>query len=136
MHIKKSNSKESLELCAESRSDTSIRQTATKKNDVHVIASISGVLVATEGHYHRSCYRACTRLVTPKDTHTESSEDFVQYDIKEKLCLDKLFAFVRDKVLAAPHMVRLIDLTAKLSEWLLEGVGVVKLSTKSTFSEN
>ena len=49
---------------------------------------------------------AIAHTLPPKDIHNESSEDFVQYSIKEKLCLDILFAFVGDELLAKPHVVR------------------------------
>lgn len=139
-YIPKTHTRRSLRKCEYLKSDESVRRAASEKNDTRIIALLTRELVAAEGHYHHSCYKDYTRKSSEQIEmkQTEESDGTgpvpdpeMQYFAFEKLCYDKLFKFIRDVIFETPKVVKLVELTKKLSDWLLElGVEEVKLSTK------
>ena len=62
------------------RADESIRKIATAKNDSKILAIASRDLVAAEGCYHRSCYKAYTwHKKSSTSTTSVTSEDEESY---------------------------------------------------------
>lgn len=60
-YLKGQTSREPLIQCSELRADDWVWKAAVSKQDQRMLAITSRELVAAEGHYHRSCYRAYTR---------------------------------------------------------------------------
>ena len=60
-YIKRSHTREPLILAVDPRSDKTLRDIATTRQDTHILAITSREIVAVEAHYYRQCYRDYTR---------------------------------------------------------------------------
>ena len=58
----RSKIRELLIQCSDLSADLKIRDAAIRNLDERMLAIVSRELVASEGHYHRSCYRSYTRV--------------------------------------------------------------------------
>ena len=115
------------------RADESIRRIATARNDVKMLAVVSRDLVAAEGCYHRSCYKAYT-WQKESSTYTSSvtSENEESYARVECAAYQMLFDHVRTHILETPKLVTLTDLTRMMLGFMQDlGVGEAKESTKT-----
>ncbi|KAG1687669.1 hypothetical protein GQR58_008273 [Nymphon striatum] len=65
---------QTVNKCRELRAGNTIRDAAVRRLDKRVLALLSRDLVATEGHYHRKCYRNYTR---PEKGQPDTEEDDV-----------------------------------------------------------
>lgn len=122
--------REKLVQCMDLRADESIRRIATAKNDGKILALVSRDLVAAEGCYHRSCYKAYT---WHKESSTSTtSEDEESYARIESAAYEMLFDHVRVHILETPKLVRLTDLTRTMLCFMEDlGVAEAKESTKT-----
>ncbi|KAK3879877.1 hypothetical protein Pcinc_015603 [Petrolisthes cinctipes] len=129
-----SRTRERLTQCVELRSDDTFRNTAISKQDNRILALLSMDLVAAEGQYHRSCYRSYTKTrpqMIPKETDSE------EYPGVVKDSFEKLFAYIREYVFENPRVIKLTELTTKLTSWMLDGgIHMVKDSTKKHVRRN
>ena len=115
------------------RADESIRRIATARNDVKMLAVVSLDLVAAEGCYHRSCYKAYT-WQKESSTYTSSftSENEESYARVECAAYQMLFDHVRTHILETPKLVTLTDLTCMMLGFMQDlGVIEAKESTKT-----
>ena len=56
------------------RTDETIRKAVVGKYDKRILAVVSRELVVAEAHYHKSCYRSCTRNIPVSGDKKEDSE--------------------------------------------------------------
>ena len=122
-----------LVQCMDLRADESIRRIATARNDVKMVAVVSRDLVAAEGCYHRSCYKAYT-WQKESSTYTSSvtSKNEESYARVECAAYQMLFDHVRTRILETPKLVTLTDLTRMMLGFMQDlGVGEAKESTKT-----
>lgn len=93
------NTRESLIQCSELCADDRIRKAAGIKLDQRMLAITSRELVATEGHYQRSCYRAYTRVVEPaasSQAKEQSGNAEELFQTAEKYSYEELFLYIRN----------------------------------------
>ena len=137
-YLKGTNTRDQLVKCVDLHADGTVREAAIRKEDGRIIAILSRELVGAEGHYHGQCYRAFTRplkKVTTDDnnnstTETEPDPDVI-YGRAAKRTYEELFKYIRNHLFQQPNVVRLTELTKKLTDTLLSmGVTEVKSSTK------
>ena len=60
-YLKGKRTRDELILCSTLAADAQLRNAATKKVHKSILVFLSRDIVAAEGHYHRSCYRAYSR---------------------------------------------------------------------------
>lgn len=91
-YIKGQKTRENLIKCCALRADSKIRDSAIKKLDERLLAITSMELVAAEGHYHRSCYRAYTRGESATSSGLADAEQDAAdlYKTAEKQALQEL----------------------------------------------
>eukprot|EP00745_Piridium_sociabile_P027749 TRINITY_DN44663_c0_g1_i3.p1 TRINITY_DN44663_c0_g1~~TRINITY_DN44663_c0_g1_i3.p1 ORF type:complete len:1606 (-),score=395.32 TRINITY_DN44663_c0_g1_i3:590-5317(-) len=126
--------REPLVQCREIRADETVREAATRKVDSRVMTILSRDIVAAEGQYHRSCYRAYTREVDIRfsDARDKSKVgDDVQYEDAVNQSYSELFLFIRNDLVANPRVTTMAELSGKLFASMNSfGVEHVKDSTK------
>ena len=132
-YLKGQNTREPLIQCSELRADDRVRRAATSKQDERMLAITSRELVAAEGHYHRSCYRAYTRG-EPADSCEAMDQDEdseAQYEAAEQNAYDELFFYIRNELFLNPQVLPMTDLTSRLRSTMSNfGFSHVKDSTK------
>ena len=115
--------------------DESIRKIATAKNDSKILAIASWDLVAAEGCYHRSCYKAYTwHKKSSTSTTSVTFENEESYARIVSTAYEMLFDHVRAHILETPKLVRLADLT-RMMLCFMDDLGVAE-AKESTFAEN
>ena len=116
---KKENSRETLIQCADLRSDATLRDIATQKQDSKILAIVSRDIVAAEAHYHRSCYKEYTRprITMETDTQFGTADDTAYYEAERTACTS-LIEFIRTDLLQNPRVIKMIDLTIKLISFM------------------
>ena len=67
-NLKGQRTRETRAKCKEMRVEVVIREAAIYEGDSRMLGLLSQELVAAEGHYHHSCYRAYTRVKKGKET--------------------------------------------------------------------
>ena len=92
------------------RTDSSIRKTATQKNDSKILALVSRKLVAAEACYHRTCYRPEASSSVNPEMSSESQDD--EYASIESDAYQMLFDFIRSDVIENEKVVRLSEMTS------------------------
>ena len=130
---RRSGTREPLIQAVDTRSDRTLRDIATQRQDLHMLAVTSREIVAAEAHYHRTCYREYTR--NPTRLHHAEQKQTKKEDIRyfnlEHESYAELFEFIRAEVIESPNVVMLNSLTDKLTQLMLsKGVDCVKKSTK------
>lgn len=115
-YLKGQKTRETLIQCSELRSDDRIRISAARKLDNRILAITSRELVAAEGHYHRSCYRAYTREEPAVTSAASEQGDDIdsQYKSAEKRSYDELFLYIRNELIPKPEILCMTDLTSRL----------------------
>lgn len=87
--------------------------------------------MAAEACYHNSCYRSYTRPVYTRVIKTGSTED-KEYSAIESEAYQKLFDYIRSKVLDNPHPVRFKEISEQLTAFMEElSASEIKESTKT-----
>ena len=132
-YMKGQNSREPLIQCSELRADDRIRKAAATKLDQRMLAITSRELVAAEGHYHRSCYRAYTRgqPAACSKSREESEDAENQYEVAEKKAYEELFSYIRNELFPNPEVLRMTNLSSRLQSSMKSlGVSQIKDSTK------
>jgi len=128
-YVAGSNTRETLLQSRELRSDETVRSVAQAKLDQRILAITSRELVAAEAHYHKSCYRKYTRGAMEKTSKVTEDDD--AYLAAEREAYLLLFKHVRKTLFVQPEVVRMMELTEKLLNFLHElGINDVKPSTK------
>lgn len=113
-YLKGQRTKESLTKCAELRADDAIRRAATRKRDIHLLATVSRELVAAEAHYHRTCYRAYTKELEKDTNESNMGGRESPYEAAERMALSKVFSYIKEELIEHPTVVPFIDLTTML----------------------
>ena len=83
--------------------------------DGRIMALLSRDIVAAEAHYSRSCYRFYTKQ--PKATCKPVS-DPDPYSAAEDTAYSLLFTYVRTDLFRSPRVIRMAELTGKLTEYI------------------
>ena len=114
-YCKGQRTREPLVQCRELRADRKVREAATKKEDTEILAVLSRDIVAAEGQYHRSCYRAYTREVNVSDsTSTSGNDDGAQYEDAVDQSYKELFQFIRNDIFVNPRVTSMAELSGRL----------------------
>ena len=71
--MKNRKSTEKLIQAVQLRADATLRHCAILNNDTRILALTSRDIVATEAHYHASCYKSYTNIKT-KERDAQSTE--------------------------------------------------------------
>uniref|UniRef100_UPI00358F0FB3 uncharacterized protein n=1 Tax=Myxine glutinosa TaxID=7769 RepID=UPI00358F0FB3 len=133
-YLKGQKTRETLVQCSEVRAGDQIRKAATRKLDHSILAITSRKLVAAEGHYHRSCYRAYTRVNFAANMDVgEGQEDNTeaQYEVAERDSYEQLFSYIRNEMFPNPEVLPMTDLMSRLQTYMESfGVNQVRDSTK------
>ena len=135
-YMKGQKTREPLIQCSELRADDRIRKAAVTKLDQRMLAITSRELVAAEGHYHRSCYRAYTRGQPDKSSKSreESGDAEKQYEVAEKKAYQELFLYIRNELFPNPEVLSMTNLSSRLQSSMQSlGVSLIKDSTKTHF---
>ncbi|KAI8521965.1 hypothetical protein Bbelb_017190 [Branchiostoma belcheri] len=127
--------REPLVKCCEFRADVKIRQAAEDKMDFRMISLVSRDLIAAEGQYHRSCYRAYTRNTESceagNDDNAEGSMRQDSYESALYTANQELFQFIRNDLFTNPRVMRMTDLSSRLVESMKSlGIEHIKDATK------
>ena len=105
----------------------------TDKDRVHLklmVECASSVLVAAEGHYHRSCYRNYTRyLNTAQSVSTEEGTD--HYAVALEKSYTELFHFIRTDLFVTPQVMTMVELFSRLAASMHTcGIDTIEYSVK------
>ena len=90
------------------RADEKVRAVATARMDSSILAITSHELVATEAHYHKSCYRDYTREYYNKTNEVEATEEGNRdqtYSESESKAYQMLFDRIRKNLFSNPRVV-------------------------------
>jgi hypothetical protein len=115
-YVKGTNTRETLTQSVDLRSDEQIKKAALQKMDARIMPLVIDDTVAKEVHYHKSCYRAYTRGV--KHSIDPVSVDTDPYGEAEIKAYDMLFTYVRCDLFSNPRVIRMTDLTHKLTQYM------------------
>ena len=90
------------------------------------------MLLAAEGHYHRSCYRSYTREEkTASHVTNKQDENEAKYEAALNHSYKELFLFIRGELFVKPRVIAMADVS---SRWVASmnslGIVQVKDSTK------
>ena len=72
--MKNPKSREKLIQAVQLRADHALRQCAILNEDSRIVAITSRDIVATEAHYHASCYKSYTNIKTKEHDHLDGKE--------------------------------------------------------------
>ena len=107
-HKRGSKSRESLTQVRQFRTDVTVRNAAEIKNGTKVIAILSRELVATEAHYHRTCYRQYINVNNPTTEPAQGEETVdLAYANAERNALSQLFDYIRNELFVNKSIVEL-----------------------------
>jgi hypothetical protein len=115
-YAKGTNTREALIKSVELRSDEQIRHAALQRMDERIMPLVIEDTVAKEVHYHRSCYRTYTRGSKPTSESVPANKD--PYTEAENKAHDLLFAYIRCDLFCNPRVIRMTDLTNKLTQYM------------------
>ena len=111
---KGTRTREKLTQAVQLRADQTLRDCAIRKGDKEIIAVTSRDIVATEAHYHRSCYRNYTRA----KSENEGGDSCTLYQKIERSYV-KLFEYIRTDIFPNKKIVAIISLTTKLESFMI-----------------
>ena len=126
--------REQLVKCTNLATDEKVRAIATKTMDSKLLVHLSEELVATQGCYHRSCYRNYTRSKESEQPETKESINCgdKQYHDVEAKAYECLFEFIRQVIIPKQKIVKLTDLTSHVVSFMeSSGIHEVKHSTRT-----
>jgi len=97
--MKNPKSREKLIQAVQLRADTTLRHCAILNNDARILAITSRDIVATEAHYHASCYKSYTNIKTKERDHVGDKEvdnlsqetEMLSYEVAEVKAYVQLF---------------------------------------------
>ena len=136
-YAKGSNTREPLCQSVDLRSDATVRHVAVQKMDTRIMGLTSRELVATEAHYHRSCYRSYTRQKEETSTDQAESDDERLYSLKEVEAYKMLFDFVRTDLFVKPRILPMTHLSKQLvANMNTLGIEEIKKTQKNTIGES
>ena len=128
-YVRGTNSREKLVKATQLRVDQTLREKAINKRDVNILAITSRGIVATEAHYHRSCYRDYTRPEKIQDDQAAGINQ-EELDPEQEVFFD-LFQYIRAEVMENQLVVSMTELPRKLeSFYQSRGVDELSDSTK------
>ena len=89
--------------------------------DERLLAITSMELVAAEGHYHRSCYRAYTRGESATSSGLADAEQDAAdlYKTAEKQALQELLLYIRTQLLPSHDIVPMATVRKRFEELML-----------------
>jgi hypothetical protein len=123
-YLKGSRSCEALTQFVELRADDMVRNAALRKVDERILTLVSRDFVAAEAQYHRSCYRLYTKDSKPSGEIDSPEPD--PYTEAEYEAYVMLFAHVRNDLFSSPRVIRMTDLTCKLTQFM-QSLGIENL---------
>ena len=141
--MKNPKSREKLIQAVQLRADTTLRNCAILKNDARILVIISRDIVATEAHYHASCYKSYTNIKTKEhdyvgDKEVENSSqvtDMLSYEVAEVEAYVQLFHYIRNEVIPHKKVVPVAQLTEKLEAFMSSKGELSKLPQRRTIVE-
>lgn len=136
--MKNPKSREKLIQAVQLRADMTLRHCAILNNDARILAITSRDIVATEAHYHASCYKSYTNIKTKERDHVGDKEvenssqvtDMLSYEVAEVEAYVQLFHYIRNKVIPHKKVVPVAQLTEKLEAFMSSKGEALKTATK------
>ena len=136
--MKNPKSREKLIQAVQLRADTTLRHCAILNNDARILAITSRDIVATEAHYHASCYRSYTNIKTKKRDHVGDKEvdnssqvtEMPSYEVAEVEAYAQLFHYIRNEVIPHKKVVPVAQLAQNLEAFMLSKGEALKTATK------
>ena len=131
-YIKGHKTRETLMKSCELRSDSRIRDAAIKRLDDRMLAIANSGYVATEGHYHKSCYRSYTRGESEVNRGFHDVEENADdlYHRAESEALEELFSYIRNQLLPCQDILPMATLRQRFEE-SMSSHGVSKVNNSS-----
>ncbi|XP_064095723.1 uncharacterized protein LOC135207801 isoform X3 [Macrobrachium nipponense] len=138
-----SGTRENLVRCQEFCADETLRRAALVKMDEKMLAILSTDLIASEGHYHSTCYKAYTWKVAKSNKIVENGESkgtdmeeahCVEEDAycnAERLAHEELYTYIRNDIIPKPQIVEMTYLVSRIESSLTSlGIDSVRKSTR------
>ena len=130
--MKNRKSTEKLIQAVQLRADATLRHCAILNNDARILALTSRDIVATEAHYHASCYKSYTNIKTKERDHVGDKEmenssqvaDMLSYEVVE---VEAYVQLIKSETMQF-HIRRSYQLPSLPRNWKHSCPGRVKLS--------